>query len=56
MGELKHGKNMRRKHAFRPISAGFAAIQLGIQGMDQFILHSIFYFGKFFNLCQTNFV
>jgi hypothetical protein len=31
-----------QKHAFRPISAGFAAIQLGIQGLDQLILHSIF--------------
>jgi hypothetical protein len=52
---------MRYKHAFRPISAGFAAIQLRIQGLglDQLILtllYSIFYFHKFFNFCQTNFV
>jgi hypothetical protein len=54
-----HGKNMQCKpckHAFRPISAGFAAIQLGTQGLDQLILYSIFYFHKFFNFCQTNFV
>jgi hypothetical protein len=37
----------QRKHAFRSISAGFAAIQLGIQGLDQLILYSIFYFHKF---------
>jgi hypothetical protein len=56
LGELKHGKNMRCKHAFRPISAGFAAIQLGMQGSDQLILYPFFYFHKFFNFCQTNFV
>jgi hypothetical protein len=54
--ELKHGKKMRCKHAFRPISAGFAAIQLGIQGWTMLILCSNFYFHKFFNFCQTNFV
>jgi hypothetical protein len=30
-----------QKHAFRPILAGFAAIQLGIQGLNQFIMYSI---------------
>jgi hypothetical protein len=29
---------MQRKYAFIPISAGFAAIQLEIQGLDQFNL------------------
>jgi hypothetical protein len=47
---------MRCKHAFRPISAGFAAIQLEVQGLDQLILYSIFYFHKFFTFCQTNFL
>jgi hypothetical protein len=54
--ELMHGKKMRCKHAFRPISAGFAAIQVGIQGLDQLILCSIFYFHKLLNFCQTNFI
>jgi hypothetical protein len=55
-GRVGAWQNMRCKHAFRPISAGFAAIQLGIQGLDQLILYTIFYFHKFFNFSQTNFV
>jgi hypothetical protein len=48
MGELKHGKNMRCKHTFRPISAvrntRFGPVNVALN------------FHKFFNFCQTNFV
>jgi hypothetical protein len=40
LNQSMRGKKMRCKHAFRPISAGFAAIQLGIQCLNQLILYS----------------
>jgi hypothetical protein len=45
--ELKHGKKIRCKHAFRSISAGFASIQLGIQGLDQKYCTKFYIFTNF---------
>jgi hypothetical protein len=41
-GRVEAWQKHRCRHAFRPISAGFVAIQLGIQGLDQFFIFTNF--------------